>query len=90
MGCDLPEHARADILKLAERHGVKDVILFGSRATGRNWERSDIDLAVRGGDTLRFSVAEDIPINRRHQFYILSLPYHSHSNIQPGHNTHGH
>ncbi|WP_353962901.1 nucleotidyltransferase domain-containing protein [Ruminococcus sp.] len=25
------------------------VILFGSRARGDNWERSDIDLAVSGG-----------------------------------------
>lgn len=30
------------------------MILFGSRARGTNGERSDIDLAVSGGDPLNF------------------------------------
>ena len=39
------------------------VILFGSRARGDNRERSDIDLAIQGGDTVAFAanVDEDIP-----------------------------
>lgn len=34
----------------AERNSVDKVILFGSRARETNTERSDIDLAVYGGD----------------------------------------
>ena len=38
------------ILQIADELGqipsVENVILFGSRARGNNWERSDIDLAV--------------------------------------------
>lgn len=59
MHCNLPDRAYADILALAERCGVEDVILFGSRARGDHWERSDIDLAVRGGDTLSFALDAD-------------------------------
>lgn len=48
-----------EIRKLAEDHGVKKVILFGSRARGDYHEKSDIDLAVCGGDTNRFTLAVD-------------------------------
>ena len=34
----------------AKKHSVEKVILFGSRARGTNTERSDIDIAVYGGD----------------------------------------
>lgn len=33
-----------------KKHSVEKVILFGSRARGTNTERSDIDIAVYGGD----------------------------------------
>ena len=60
---NLPERVRLGILGLAEKYHVSKVILFGSRARGDNWERSDVDLAVTGGDVLRFSldVDEDLP-----------------------------
>lgn len=48
-----------EIRKLAKDHGVKKVILFGSRARGDYHEKSDIDLAVCGGDTNRFTLAVD-------------------------------
>jgi len=38
----------ADMLK--DRYGIKKVILFGSTATGKLWEHSDIDIAVFGLD----------------------------------------
>lgn len=56
---NLREKDYDDICALAERCGVEDVILFGSRARGDHWERSDIDLAVRGGDTLTFALEVD-------------------------------
>ena len=51
------------IIDLAKEHGIGKVILFGSRARGDCRERSDIDLAIQGGDTLRFSldVEEKVP-----------------------------
>ena len=34
----------------AKKYGIEKVVLFGSRARGTNTERSDIDIAVYGGD----------------------------------------
>ena len=48
MDYDLPERVVKDIVTFAKRYSV--VILFGSRARGNNTERSDIDIAVYGGD----------------------------------------
>ena len=47
------------IRALAARYEVHQVILFGSRARGEHKERSDIDLAVRGGDVSGFALAVD-------------------------------
>ena len=49
---DLPERVVKDIVTFAKRYSVRKVILFGSRARGNNTERSDIDIAVYGGDRL--------------------------------------
>ena len=56
---NLPEHVHKGIIELAQKYGVKKVILFGSRARGDNWERSDIDLAISGGDRVRFTLDVD-------------------------------
>ncbi len=50
MKYNLPERVIKDITVLADKHGVEKVILFGSRARGTHSERSDIDIAVSGGD----------------------------------------
>ncbi len=52
MGYDLSERVVKDIVTFAKRYSVRKVILFGSRARGNNTERSDIDIAVYGGDRL--------------------------------------
>lgn len=54
MNYNLDKRVEADIIRLAKKHGVKKVILFGSRARGDHGERSDIDLAVRGGNAFEF------------------------------------
>lgn len=61
MKYDLPEHVEREIIKYAEIHGIKKVILFGSRARGTNRERSDVDLAVSGGNIrdFRFDMEEE-------------------------------
>ena len=45
-----------EIIELAKRYSLKKVVLFGSRARGDNNDRSDIDLAISGGDFVNFSL----------------------------------
>lgn len=47
---NLPERVLRDITTLARKHGIGKIILFGSRARGTHTERSDVDIAVYGGD----------------------------------------
>ena len=56
---NLPEHVHKGIIELAQKYGVEKVILFGSRARGDNWERSDVDLAISGGNRTMFSLDVD-------------------------------
>ena len=55
----LKSHVLQVIKELAEKHKVNKVVLFGSRARGDFKERSDIDLAVSGGDVVAFTFAVD-------------------------------
>lgn len=48
-----------EIKELAQKYEIEKVILFGSRARGDYYRTSDIDLAVKGGDTVRFSLDVD-------------------------------
>lgn len=57
--CSLPQQTRSELLRFARRCGIHRVVLYGSRARGTNHDRSDIDLAVRGGDTLQFALKVD-------------------------------
>jgi predicted nucleotidyltransferase len=50
MNYNIPERVVRDIFSFAKKYDVRKVILFGSRAKGTNSERSDIDIAVMGGD----------------------------------------
>ena len=47
---NLPERVLREITFLAKQHGIGKIVLFGSRARGTHTERSDIDIAVYGGD----------------------------------------
>ncbi len=53
---NLPDAVKEEISRVAKRYGIEKVILFGSRARGDNRERSDVDIAVAGGDVTRFTV----------------------------------
>lgn len=48
---NLDQHIVISIQNLAKQYDLNKVILFGSRATKTNWERSDIDLMVSVGDS---------------------------------------
>ena len=56
---NIPERVEKEIIQLAKQYDIQKVILFGSRARGDNCERSDIALAVSGGDIPRFSLDLD-------------------------------
>ena len=50
MQCNLSERLVNEISGFAQESGVKKIVLFGSRAKGTNTSRSDVDIAVYGGD----------------------------------------
>lgn len=52
IGCFVIEEIRS----IAKSCGIDKVILFGSRARGDFKRASDIDLAVHGGDMIRFAL----------------------------------
>lgn len=55
------EEQKRQIGKIAKKHGLLFVVLFGSQATGRIHSKSDIDVAVLPKDQETLSIAtEDI------------------------------
>lgn len=62
MKYDIPERVERELSMFAKKHSVLKVVLFGSRARGCNTERSDIDIAVYGGnfEAFYFDVKENI------------------------------
>lgn len=50
MKYNIPDRALKDIISMAKKCNIQKVILFGSRARGTHKERSDIDIAVNGGN----------------------------------------
>ena len=47
---NLPDRVLRELSSFAQKYSITKIILFGSRARGTNTERSDIDIAVYGGD----------------------------------------
>lgn len=62
-----------EICALAKKYRVKEVILFGSRARGDFRPKSDIDLAVRGGEFIRFALDVDETTSTLLEFDIINL-----------------
>lgn len=50
MKYNLPDRVLREFSYFAQKYSIEKIILFGSRARGTNAERSDIDIAVYGGD----------------------------------------
>lgn len=59
----LPDNVIKSIALEARKNRIKKVCLFGSRARGDYEEKSDIDLAVYGGDlaAFRLDIEEAVP-----------------------------
>ena len=70
---NLDKKIAAEIISLAQIHGVKKVILFGSRAKGTNSDRSDIDIAISGGDFFSFAEDVDEKTNTLLKFDVVNL-----------------
>ena len=62
MKYNLPDRVLRELSFFAQKYSVTKIILFGSRARGTNTERSDIDIAVYGGnfDDFYWDVKEKI------------------------------
>lgn len=73
MKYDLPDRVLRDIIKYAKIYRIKKVILFGSRARVTHGERSDIDIAVSGGNTAKFSLEVDEEAHTLLMFDVVDL-----------------
>lgn len=69
----LKEELINEIVSFAKEYDVEKLIIFGSRARGDYKERSDIDLAVKGGDVQGFSLSVDEEASTLLRFDILDL-----------------
>ena len=61
------------IVELGEKYNIKQIKLFCSRARGDYKERSDIDLAVYGGDVIGFSTEIDDGVPTLLKFDIVNM-----------------
>lgn len=73
MNYNLDKQIENEIVAAARKYGVEKLILFGSRARGDNWERSDIDLAARGGNIIEFSLNLDDEVRTLLMFDVVNL-----------------
>ncbi|MCI9507906.1 MAG: nucleotidyltransferase domain-containing protein [Oscillospiraceae bacterium] len=69
------EQVQAEICKFAEKYQLEQVILFGSRARGDFSRTSDIDLAVRGGNIVRFAVDVDEETSTLLKYDVVDLSH---------------
>lgn len=76
MKYDLPGRVEREIIKYAKKHGIEKVTLFGSRARGTNGERSDVDLAVAGGNIRDFRCDLDEESHTLLMFDVVDLDGH--------------
>ncbi|WP_337798617.1 nucleotidyltransferase domain-containing protein [Acidaminococcus timonensis] len=63
MSIQLSENLLQELIRLGRQFNLDRIILFGSRARGTGTERSDVDIAVTGGDIDGFywEVKENFP-----------------------------
>ena len=73
MAYNLDKRLEREIISAAKKFRVKKLILFGSRARGTNHARSDIDLAVSGGDISNFAETLDEQIDTLLPFDVINL-----------------
>ncbi len=62
-----------EIRMLARKYGLQKVILFGSRARGDFKRASDIDLAVSGGNCVKFALDVEEETSTLLQYDVVDL-----------------
>ena len=72
-GTGIRETVIEEIRGLAKRHGVRKVILFGSRARGDFHRTSDIDLAIHGGNVSSFALDVDEETSTPLKYDVINL-----------------
>ena len=62
MKYNLPDRVLRELYFFAQKYSIEKLVLFGSRARGTNTERSDIDIAVYGGnfDSFYWDIKEKV------------------------------
>lgn len=79
---NIPERVKRDIAMLSRKYDIQKVILFGSRARGTHTDRSDIDIAVSGGNTAEFSLDIDEKVHTLFMFDVVDLDGHISEELQ--------
>lgn len=82
MKYNVPERVIRDITVLSREYDIRKVILFGSRARGTHTERSDIDIAISGGNTAAFSIDIDERAHTLLMFDVVDLDGHISEELQ--------
>jgi predicted nucleotidyltransferase len=77
----LKEQLLQVIKVLAVKHNIQKVVIFGSRARGDFKERSDIDLAVSGGDVVAFTFAVEEETPTLLMFDVVNLDREVHQKL---------
>ena len=70
---NLDTDIQKQIITQAKKYQINKVILFGSRARGDNKEKSDIDLAVTGGNITEFRLAVDDEVRTLLMFDVVNM-----------------
>lgn len=70
---DVKQSVIDEMVSLAKECSIQKMILFGSRARGDNKERSDIDIAVSGGNIAMFRTEIDDYVNTLLMFDVVNL-----------------
>lgn len=73
MKYNIPERVCLELKQLARKHRIEKIILFGSRARGDFFERSDIDIAVSGRNSAEFSLDIDEKVHTLLMFDVVDL-----------------
>ena len=62
-----------ELIDLAKKYNIQKLILFGSRAKGTFYEKSDIAIAISGGDKTSFSFDVNENVSTLLEFDIIDL-----------------
>ncbi|MFI3200761.1 MAG: nucleotidyltransferase domain-containing protein [Eubacteriales bacterium] len=73
MNYGLNQQVVDSIIDLSKEFQLSKTILFGSRARGDYAQRSDIDLAIMGGNTMEFQLSIDESIHTLLSFDVVVL-----------------